>query len=120
MVMIFDDSEQYSMKCYHSFCEVRRFHPELKSLMAGIAFGNDEAFAPLQAADFLACATLQEMRRGKRAWSKKYSQFRNLLLSESPAYGKLYESENWNAKVIRERKADMLTIWQNRRNAGLS
>jgi len=112
VVMVFDDNEQYAMRCYSAFCDVRRFNPNLKKIMAAIGFGNDEVFAPLQAADFLACATSREMRYGRRAWSKKYSRFRPLLLSEDPAFGKLYDSEDWKAKVIRERKDEILSLWR--------
>jgi hypothetical protein len=102
--MIFDDSESYSMACYHSYCDVRRIHPEAKDLFAGIAFGNDDTFAPLQAADLLAYATTIEQRRGKAAWTGKNRIFHGLLLDDNPAFGKLYDSEHWDKEKLEEQE----------------
>jgi hypothetical protein len=108
--MIFDDSEAYSMACYHSYCEVRRLHPEAKNRLAGIAFGNDEAFAPLQAADLLAYAVTVEQRRGEAAWSGPDRIFRDLLLDIDPAFGKMYDSERWTKEALEEQGPDISRV----------
>lgn len=106
--MIFDDNKDYAMKCYSNMWEIKTRHPELRDRIAGIAFANDEFFAPLQAVDLLAYATGTEYMLGADGWSE-HSEFRPLLLDENPAYGKLYDGEFWNEKALKDR-ADMIRL----------
>jgi hypothetical protein len=107
--LIFDDSRDYSMKAYANLWEVKDRNPEVKQRVAGIAFGNDEKFAPLQAADFLAYATARANRLGDSAWFE-HPQFKNLMLDENPAYGKLHDSEYWDDEVIERNKDNLIAI----------
>jgi hypothetical protein len=107
--MIFDDNKDYAMKLYASLWELRTRHPELRRHIAGIAFGNDEHFAPLQAVDLLAYATATEYRLGPDAWGEN-SDFRALLQSEDPAFGKLYDGEFWNREELEKQKDIIVQI----------
>lgn len=107
--MIFDDSEAYSMKAYANLCEIKDRNPDLRKRVAGIAFGDDEFFAPLQAADLLAYATTRMNSSGDGAWLY-HPQFKNLLKDENPAYGKLYDSENWDVAELDRRKEELLQV----------
>ena len=107
--LIFDDSKDYAMQCYSNMWEVKDRHPELKNRIAGIAFGNDEYFAPLQAADLLSYATTLYQRYGDGVWSEG-SVFRNLLLDENPAYGKLYDGENWDQERLEKQKDSIVSV----------
>jgi len=80
--------------------------------IAGIAFGNDEYFAPLQAVDLLAYATATEYMLGADAWSE-HSEFRPLLLDENPAYGKLYDGEFWDEAALKAQE-EMIRLIGNR------
>jgi|ERR1017187_596881 hypothetical protein len=107
--LIFDDSRDYAMQCYSNMWEIRTRHPELRKRIAGIAFGNDEYFAPLQAADLLSYATALQHRYGNGIWSEG-SLFRNLLLDENPAYGKLYDGEHWDKESLDGQKARIIEV----------
>ncbi len=107
--LIFDDSRDYSMKAYSNLWEVRDRNPDIKRWIAGIAFGNDEKFAPLQAADFLAYATAKMSILGDDGWLE-HPQFKNLLLDQNPAYGKLYDSENWTSEELERRRDEILAV----------
>jgi hypothetical protein len=107
--MIFDDAKDYAMRCYSNFWEVKTRNPELGQRIAGIAFGDDKHFAPLQAADFLSYATTLEQRYGSHAWSE-HSQFHSLLLDENPAYGKLYDSEQWDKVELENQREQILAV----------
>jgi hypothetical protein len=111
--LIFDDSKDYGMKCYSSLWEIKTRYPELKKSIAGIAFGSDECFAPLQAADLLSYATVLAHRVGDGVWSDESSDFRGLLMTSDPAIGKLYDGERWN-KLALEHEKDLITAIGNR------
>jgi hypothetical protein len=46
---------------------------------------------------------------GNEAWLK-HPQFKNLLLDENPAYGKVYDSEYWDEEVIERNKEKLISI----------
>jgi hypothetical protein len=100
--LFFDDVESYAMKVYKFICMLRRIDPTAHARISCIAFGRDEKWPPLQAADLLCCATSREHRFGvgAKAWSVDHSEFRGLLEGEDPAYGKPYFSEYWDKKML--------------------
>lgn len=109
VVMVFDDSRDYSMKAYANLCEIKDRHPDLRRRIAGIMLGNDEYFPPLQAADLLAYATTRLLNLGDNAWNE-HPQFKSLLLDESPAYGKTYKSEKWTPEEIELHASEFLQV----------
>ena len=106
---IFDDSKEYAMQCYSNLWEIKTHHPESKERIAGIAFGNDEYFAPLQAADFIAYATVLSHKQGAAVWEEG-SIFRDLLLDIDPAWGKLYDGEHWSRDALEGQKEKIVEI----------
>ena len=97
------------MQCYSNLWEIKTRHPETKKQIAGIAFGSDEHFAPLQAADLIAYATVLSHRYGQSVWGEG-SVFRNLLLDIDPAFGKLYDGEHWTREALEEQKDMVVAI----------
>lgn len=67
--LIFDDSEQYSMQCYSFLCELKSRNQEVRSRFVSITFADDSHFYPLLAADLLAYATCNELRKAEKGWS---------------------------------------------------
>lgn len=52
-----DLTENYAEECIHLFNLIRTKEPDLRKRLIGICFGDDAAYAPLQAADMIAyCA----------------------------------------------------------------
>jgi hypothetical protein len=92
--LFFDDVEHYAMKLYSFLCDLKRIDPDARSRISVIAFGKDEKWPPLQAADLLCCATAKVQRSGF-SWDIDGGLFRPLLLDADPAYGKPYYSEYW-------------------------
>jgi hypothetical protein len=109
IVMVFDDPRDYAMKAYANLWEIKDRNPEVKRRIAGIMFGNDKYFPPLQAADMLAYASTRLIHLGENAWNE-HPQFKNLLIDENPAYGKVYMSEKWTAQEIEQRAAEFRQI----------
>jgi hypothetical protein len=107
--LFFDDVEHYAMKLYSFLCDLKRIDPEARKQISVIAFGRDEIWPPLQAADLLCCATAREQRfgLGKGAWEAGRSLFHGLLLDADPAYGKPYFNEYWDAAEL-DKHADVI------------
>lgn len=60
---IFDDAEEYSVKCYHLYRRIRTERPEVKKWISSITFADEEAILPLQAADVLAYLTADDYKQ---------------------------------------------------------
>jgi hypothetical protein len=61
--LIFDDDEEYSVKCYRLYATIRRERADVKRLFS-IFSAADDKFAPaLQAADVIAWYTNKDLRR---------------------------------------------------------
>lgn len=103
ILIVFDDNKKVAMKQYSRLCEIKERHQDVAHHISGIAFGDDKYFPDLQAADLLCYATKIEFSKGNDGWGKD-SPFRKLLLSESPAYGKLYRSEYWDEAELEKQK----------------
>lgn len=61
--LIFDDAEEYSVKCYHLYRRFRGEVPDLKRWINNICFADEEAILPLQAADVLAYLTADDYKQ---------------------------------------------------------
>jgi hypothetical protein len=83
--VVFDDSRDYSMKCYAYLCKLKDRRPDIKRKIACIAFGNDSLFYPLQVADLLAYATNDQIILPE-PW-KEANVFSGLFKSENPDFG---------------------------------
>jgi hypothetical protein len=68
--LVFDES-QTSLKFHAAMIDVKRNRPEVREIIATLAFGDDRFVQPLQAADLLACFTVRELRKDEgRAWTE--------------------------------------------------
>jgi hypothetical protein len=114
--LIFDENEAYAMKCYSFICKLRHRDSFIKESIASVSFANDYFFYPLQAADILAYATQNELRKGDKAWdeSNVYTRFFDEV---DPAYGNRYYSEAWGEQdseaLTKAMVAEMVTQEQN-------
>ncbi len=108
--MIFDDSEQYAMKAYANFSEIKKRRPEIKNRIGIIGFANDELIIPIQAADLLSYATqrLQDAG-GQQAWLN-HPQFSKLLQADKSGYGTAYLSELWDVATLDNNKDNLVAI----------
>jgi hypothetical protein len=107
--LFFDDNKDYSMKVYKFICMLEEIDPIARNRISSIAFGKDEKWPPLQAADILSCATAREHRFGfgSNAWSVDHSIFHPILYEDGPAYGKPYFSEYWDKEEL-DKQADKI------------
>jgi hypothetical protein len=107
--LFFDDVPHYAMKLYSFLCDLKHIDSEARDRIRTIAFGKDEKWPPLQAADLLCCATAREQRFGfgQKAWDEQRSLFRPILLDEDPAYGKPYFNEYWDQERL-DKFADII------------
>lgn len=90
--IVFDDSRDYSMKCYAYLCKLKDRRPDIKRKIACIAFADDSLFAPLQIADVLAYATNDQLSL-PAPW-KKSNVFSDLLKPGVVGYGEKFGPEN--------------------------
>jgi hypothetical protein len=107
--LFFDDAPHYAMKLYSFLCDLKRIDSEARNRIRAIAFGKDEKWPPLQAADLLCCATAREQRLGfgQKAWDTERSLFRPILFDADPAYGKPYYNEYWDKERL-DKYADVI------------
>ena len=90
-----DDDERYSKTCYALLCDLKKRMPAIKKSIVNISFADDEWYYPLQAADLLAYASRNELKKGEKGWSET-NIYRDLLKDADPAYGKRYLGEFWS------------------------
>lgn len=93
--LIFDDSPEYSMKCYSFVSKLKQRQSDVRRTVSSLTFADDSVFYPLQAADILAYATCNELKKGVNAWSDT-NMFTDLFRAEDPGYGLPYRSELWS------------------------
>lgn len=94
VVMVFDDDEDYAMRCYRLWCDLRTSTPEMGTYIPSVCFADDKVFAPLQGADILAHQTRRFMLDLVAGTSPREA-FIDLLTSPNPAYGIEYITEVW-------------------------
>jgi len=93
LALVFDDAENYAMKCYSYLCKIKKMVPAAKERIKAISFACDEQYYPLQAADILAYATCNELKKPvEERWSPT-NIFTDLLKATDPARGILYRGE---------------------------
>ena len=96
---VFDDCEEYSVRCYRMWSALRTHAPELALLMPSITFADDVMFYPLQAADILAWETNKHLRQ-MAGQHKIRKQMERLMQSTEPGYGLEYISEFYDAEAL--------------------
>jgi len=96
---VFDDCEEYSVRCYRMWSALRRVAPSLSKKVPSITFADDIVFWPLQAADVLAWETNKNLRQqaGKH---KTRKQIERLMQSTEPEYGLDYQSELYDSETL--------------------
>jgi len=108
--LIFDDDRAYAMECYSCVRDVKDADSEVRKRIVSIGFADDEWFYPLQAADILAYATCNELKKRPDDRWKDGNIFTELLRTRDPAYGILYKSEFWDEEPTRDETLRAL-IW---------
>jgi Protein of unknown function (DUF3800) len=69
VMLICDDSEEYSSQCLESYRRIKRLEPEIMKRVPCITFGDDTQYAPLQAADLYAyCCRANRSRTDDGLW----------------------------------------------------
>lgn len=94
--VIFDDNEEYSIKCYRLLTRLRKENAEVKRLIGSISFGDDSFYSPLQAADLLAYESLKELKQ-KAGGYKSRGHFTNLVTTE---LNLVYDSEYYDRESL--------------------
>lgn len=98
---VFDDSEKDSPKIYSAWAKMKSRHAIPKGLCASITFAEDHMFYPLQAADLLACAVIQENQKQGERWGEG-SPFGPLFKeAPDPPLGMIVDTEYWNAASMK-------------------
>jgi hypothetical protein len=97
--MVFDDSEEYSTRCYRVWSRLRVLRPEIRDRIPAITFADDRVFNPLQAADMLAWESNKSLRL-RAANEEQRPQLRALMTDTDPSYGLDYVGEVWGAKSL--------------------
>lgn len=103
---VFDDCEEYSVRCYRMWSRLRKNAPELSAAVPSITFANDHHFWPLQAADVLAWETNKHLRQMAGNFNMR-KQMETLMQSTTPGYGLDYTSELWDAETLEELYRDI-------------
>ncbi len=105
MALIFDDSEEYSIKCYRLLSRLRQENAEVKSLIGSISFADDAIYYPLQAADVLAYESLKELKQKAGGYDSR-KHFNNLVTRTE--MGLAYDSHFYDGAALDEIAASAL------------
>jgi hypothetical protein len=98
--LIFDDCEEFSVKIYRLWSQLRRQDQNIMSRFSAISFADDHIFHPLQAADILASETLKFLRN--QASGRNIRDEIKLLMKDfaNPSWGIDYVSELWDGPEL--------------------
>jgi hypothetical protein len=93
--IVLDDSEQYAMKCYSYLSKLKQRNGYVKERISSITFADDSKWYPLQAADILAYAVCNELKKPEgKQWSDS-NLFSGLLKKADPTHGLVFHGELW-------------------------
>jgi len=92
---VFDDCEQYSVRCYRMWSRLRKWAPDIRQQIPSISFADDSVLYPLQTADILAWQTNKYLRQ-KAGNFQPTEHMKRLMMSTTPGYALDYISEMWN------------------------
>jgi hypothetical protein len=71
VMLICDDSEEYSAECLKSYRRLKRLEPDISKRIPCITFADDKYYAPLQAADMYAyCIRAQRVGATAGLWNE--------------------------------------------------
>ena len=98
---IFDDSEEYGVRCYRMMSQLRREVPEVKERIGSISFADDQIYYPLQAADMIAYESAKELRQKAEGY-KSRSSFSTLVTPDGSSAPLEYDSEYYDGEALEE------------------
>jgi len=98
--VIFDDCEEYSVRCYRLWSAMRANYPDMKSQISAITFADDKIFYPLQGADILAWETTKHLRQMAEQRKLRPTMDSLMRTSNNPALGIEYISELWDGPEL--------------------
>lgn len=98
---IFDDSEDYGVRCYRIISQLRRENPAVKKYIGSVSFADDEMYLPLQAADILAYETAKELKQKSLGYRSR-DNFTNLVTPDDPSWALAYESAFLDGEYLEE------------------
>jgi hypothetical protein len=105
IAVIFDDAEEYSIKCYRLLSRLRKENAEVKALIGSITFADDSIYYPLQAADLLAYESLKELKQ-KAGGYKSREHFNDLITTDG---GLVYDSHFYDGEYLEKVNAAILS-----------
>lgn len=105
----FDDSEKTAQKFLSIWQRIKRHKRVSSRMLTAISFADDKFVLPLQAADLLACALTQEVRKGENKFGPD-SPFHHLMQDVDPNFGIQFEQEYWDAAAIGRRRDELRKV----------